>query len=94
MCWRNIGGIGNSREKTMGSLKGTPRNCVAHDANRVKQVTTLKLPNRGDLGNDLLYGNAAEGLGVIELKSQDKKASAEIHSLCQEIFEHDIRLAP
>lgn len=39
------------------------------------------------IGQRKSFSNAAaEGLGVVELKPQNKQASAEIHDLCREIF--------
>lgn len=39
------------------------------------------------IGSRKAFSNAAsEGLGVVELKSQDKKATAEINQLCEALF--------
>lgn len=53
---------------------------IIQEADHLECLTTF-------IGQRKAFANAAaEGLGVVELKIQDKKANAEIHHLCDALF--------
>ncbi len=69
--------------------RADPQGADNHDAAEILRegegITLLTT----SIGQRKAFANAAaEGLGVVELKTQDKKATAEIRSLCVELFEH------
>lgn len=61
-----------------------------HDASEILKESNGIVYLPVTIGQRKAFANAAaEGLGIIELKTQDKKAISEITQLCAAIFEND-----